>query len=340
MICAADTVGVFQIESRAQMSMLPRMKPRQFYDLVIEVAIVRPGPIQGGMVHPYLRRREGKEAGGVSEPGHEGGAGAHAGRADLPGAGDAGGDPRRRLHAGRGRPAAPRDGGLEAQGRPRSYYERIVGGMLERGYEPGLRRADLQPDPGLRRIRFSGIARGQLRAAGLCQLLAEVPRAGRLPVRAAEQPADGLLQPSQLVQDAQRHGIEVRRSMSRSAAGNRRWKTWTTARAQPAVRLGLRMLRGMRQEAAERIELARAIRPFASVADLRAARARPRRPAGAGRRQCAAALAGHRRQALWQAVGAVPDKDLLRPTTPIEETPCWPRRAKARKSSATTARRA
>lgn len=61
MICKADTVGVFQIESRAQMSMLPRLKPRNFYDLVIEVAIVRPGPIQGGMVHPYLRRRNGEE---------------------------------------------------------------------------------------------------------------------------------------------------------------------------------------------------------------------------------------------------------------------------------------
>ncbi|MET3790964.1 error-prone DNA polymerase [Aquamicrobium terrae] len=61
MICRADTLGVFQVESRAQMSMLPRLKPRKFYDLVIEVAIVRPGPIQGDMVHPYLRRREGKE---------------------------------------------------------------------------------------------------------------------------------------------------------------------------------------------------------------------------------------------------------------------------------------
>ena len=61
MICAADTVGVFQIESRAQMSMLPRLRPRNFYDLVIEVAIVRPGPIQGDMVHPYLRRRHGTE---------------------------------------------------------------------------------------------------------------------------------------------------------------------------------------------------------------------------------------------------------------------------------------
>src|SRR5207244_2038359 len=61
MCCEADTIGVFQIESRAQMSMLPRLRPRCFYDLVIEVAIVRPGPIQGGMVHPYLRRRSGAE---------------------------------------------------------------------------------------------------------------------------------------------------------------------------------------------------------------------------------------------------------------------------------------
>ena len=61
MISKADTVGVFQIESRAQMSMLPRMQPREFYDLVIEVAIIRPGPIQGGMIHPYLRRRRGEE---------------------------------------------------------------------------------------------------------------------------------------------------------------------------------------------------------------------------------------------------------------------------------------
>src|SRR5690554_7000314 len=62
MISRADTIGVFQIESRAQMSMLPRLRPKEFYDLVIEVAIVRPGPIQGDMVHPYLRRRNGEEA--------------------------------------------------------------------------------------------------------------------------------------------------------------------------------------------------------------------------------------------------------------------------------------
>ena len=74
MCCRADTIGVFQIESRAQQSMLPRLRPQKYYDLVIEVAIVRPGPIQGGMVHPYLRRKQGLEDGGISEGGTAAGA--------------------------------------------------------------------------------------------------------------------------------------------------------------------------------------------------------------------------------------------------------------------------
>ncbi len=98
MIRRADTIGVFQIESRAQMSMLPRLKPRTFYDLVIEVAIVRPGPIQGDMVHPYLRRREGKEPVDYPTPELEARAGQDAGRAVVPGAGDAGRHRLRRLH--------------------------------------------------------------------------------------------------------------------------------------------------------------------------------------------------------------------------------------------------
>jgi error-prone DNA polymerase len=98
MICAADTVGVFQIESRAQMSMLPRLQPRSYYDLVVEVAIVRPGPIQGGMVHPYLRNRglpdEQIECTDELKPRID----AHQGCAHLPGAGDADRHARRRLH--------------------------------------------------------------------------------------------------------------------------------------------------------------------------------------------------------------------------------------------------
>ena len=105
MIRKADTLGIFQIESRAQMAMLPRIKPRTFYDLVIEVAIVRPGPIQGDMVHPYLRRREGKEP--VDYPDARTGEGARqdARRAAVPGTGDAGRHRMRRLHA-RARPTS------------------------------------------------------------------------------------------------------------------------------------------------------------------------------------------------------------------------------------------
>ena len=107
MLCRADSLGVFQVESRAQMSFLPRMRPRCFYDLVIEVAIVRPGPIQGDMVHPYLRRRRGEEK--VEFPSDALGQGARQDprRAALPGAGDADRHHRRRLHPRGGRPAAP-----------------------------------------------------------------------------------------------------------------------------------------------------------------------------------------------------------------------------------------
>ena len=120
MLCKADSVGVFQVESRAQMSMLPRLKPRKFYDLVIEVAIVRPGPIQGDMVHPYLRRRDGLEP--VELPGAvararagrraEGDPRQDPGRAAVPGAGDEAGHGGGQVHAGGGQRPAPLDGHL------------------------------------------------------------------------------------------------------------------------------------------------------------------------------------------------------------------------------------
>ena len=119
MICKADTIGVFQIESRAQMSMLPRLKPRKFYDLVIEVAIVRPGPIQGNMVHPYLRRRNGEEVPPYPNDEIEAVLRQDARRAAVSGAGDAAGRRGGRLHAGRGRPASPGDGGVAAAGNHR-----------------------------------------------------------------------------------------------------------------------------------------------------------------------------------------------------------------------------
>ncbi len=321
MICAADTVGVFQIESRAQMSMLPRMRPRRFYDLVIEVAVVRPGPIQGGMVHPYLKRRQGLEP--VHYPSPEMkvalertlgvpifqeqvmqvailGAGFTPGEADQ----------LRRAMA-----AWKRKGGLE------HYYNRIVRGMMERGYDLAFAEQIFSQIQGFGEYGFpeSHAASFALLAYASSWLKCHEP-AAFLCALLNSQPM-GFYSPSQLVQDAQRHGIEVR-PVDVAISG---WESALEERGeggQPAVRLGLSLQRGMSREAAARIEDARAIRPFDSVADL-ARRARLERAdlqvlAGANALR---SLAGHRREALWQAVGAVPDKDLLRPTTPEEEAP-------------------
>lgn len=323
MICKADTVGVFQIESRAQMSMLPRMKPRQFYDLVIEVAIVRPGPIQGGMVHPYLKRREQKEPVVYPSPDMKIALERTLGvpifqeqvmQVAILAAGFSPGeaDQLRRAMA-----AWKRKGGLER------YYERIVGGMLKRGYDMAFAEQIFSQIQGFGEYGFpeshaasfallayaSSWMKCHEPAAFLCALLNSQPM--------------GFYSPSQLVQDAVRHGIEVR-PVDVTVSG---WESMLedlhdNERAQPAVRLGLHMLRGLKQDAGERIELARTIRPFASVADLarRASLDRHDLQVLAGG-NALVGLAGHRRQALWEAVGAVPDRDLLRPTVPVEETP-------------------
>ena len=155
MIRKADTLGVFQIESRAQMAMLPRIKPRTFYDLVIEVAIVRPGPIQGDMVHPYLRRREGKEAVDYPKPELEKVLGKTLGvplfqeqamRVAIECAG---------FTAERGRPAPPRHGDLQVHRRGhRTSSDKLVARHGRQRLRAGLRRADLQAARGLRQLRL------------------------------------------------------------------------------------------------------------------------------------------------------------------------------------------
>ena len=320
MICAADTIGVFQIESRAQMSMLPRLRPRTFYDLVIEVAVVRPGPIQGGMVHPYLRRRQGLEEAVYPKPELKEALERTLGvpifqeqvmQVAMLAAGFTPGeaDQLRRAMA-----AWKRKGGLE------KYYERIVRGMLERGYTLEFAEAIFSQIQGFGEYGFpeSHAASFALLAYASSWLKCHEPAAFTCALLNS-QPM-GFYSPSQLVQDARRHGIDVR-PVDIAVSG---WDSSLepTGGAQPAIRLGLSLQRGMRKEVAERIEDTRAIRPFASVADL-ARRAQLDRHdlqvlAGANALQ---SLAGNRRQALWQAVGAVPDKDLLRPTTPLEELP-------------------
>ena len=346
MICQADTIGVFQIESRAQMSMLPRLRPREFYDLVIEVAIVRPGPIQGGMVHPYLQRRMGKVK-PVYPDGLEKALGRTLGvpifqeqvmQVVIDGAGFTPGeaDQLRRSMA-----AWKRKGGLE------KYQDRIVSGMKARKFDEKFALQICQQIQGFGEYGFpeshaasfalltyvSSWLKCHEPAAFLCALLNSLPM--------------GFYSASQLVQDAKRHGIEVR-PVDVTISG---WETsleeldpirvpelqlardvtpeeFLTAQAnqgqrrQPAVRLGMSRLYGMREDAAKRIEEARAANSLTSVTELARCADLNRHDlqvlAGGNALR---SLAGNRRQALWDAAGAVPDKDLLRPTEVEEEVP-------------------
>ncbi|MDA8362466.1 MAG: error-prone DNA polymerase [Gammaproteobacteria bacterium] len=310
MIRRADTAGVFQIESRAQMAMLPRLRPSCFYDLVIEVAIVRPGPIQGGMVHPYLRRRRGEEP--VSYPSKAVrkvlmrtlgvpifqeqviklamvAAGFSAGEADRL---------RRAMAAWR------RRGGLE------TFEQRLIDGMRENGYAEEFARQIFAQIRGFGEYGFpeshaasfallvyvSAWLKCHEPAVFLCALLNSQPM--------------GFYSPAQLVQDARRHSVEVRPVDVCVSS----WDcTLETGRVSaPAVRLGLGLVRGFSRSGARRLVEVRTQAPFTGVADL-ARRARLVRRdldalAAAG---ALAGLAGHRHLARWAVAGVEPDLPLL-----------------------------
>jgi error-prone DNA polymerase len=320
MISRADTIGVFQIESRAQMTMLPRLQPRTFYDLVVEVALIRPGPIQGGMIHPYLRRRQGLEPIDYPSPAMRQAlertlgvpifqeqvmqiamlaAGFSAGEADQL---------RRAMAAWR------RRGGLER------FEGKLIDGMLARGYSREFADSIYRQIQGFAEYGFpeSHAASFALLAYASSWLKCHEP-AAFLAALLNSQPM-GFYSPSQLVQDGRRHGLQVR-PVDVSVSG---WEAALEENggAQPAVRLGFNGVRGMEREAAWRIEEARAIRPFADVRDL-ALRARLDR----GDLQALAAanalapLAGNRREALWHAAAGLPDADLLRGAAAPEAAP-------------------
>ncbi|SMG39652.1 error-prone DNA polymerase [Paraburkholderia susongensis] len=321
MISAADTVGVFQIESRAQMSMLPRLKPRTFYDLVIEVAIVRPGPIQGGAVHPYLQRRQGFEPVTYPSKALETALGRTLGvpifqeqvmQVAILAAGFTAGEAdqlRRAMAAWR------RKGGLD------KYYDRIVNGMLERGYDKTFADGIFQQILGFGEYGFpeSHAASFALLVYASSWLKRHEPEAF-LAAMLNSQPM-GFYSPSQLVQDAKRHGVQVL-PVDVTISGWDSSLEHTDGAGKPAVRLGLSLLRGMRDGAAERIENARAVRQFTTVGDL-ARRAQLDRHdlqvlAAAN---ALSSLAGNRREALWQSVASVPDKDMLSVAKVEDETP-------------------
>ncbi|MBA5686324.1 error-prone DNA polymerase [Rugamonas apoptosis] len=319
MICQADTMGVFQIESRAQMSMLPRLRPRTFYDLVIEVAIIRPGPIQGGMIHPYLRRRQGLDPVTYPSPEIEGvlertlgipifqeqvmsiamvAAGFSAGKADA----------LRRAMA-----AWKKKGNLE------QFETDLLSGMTSRGYTVEFANSIVSQIRGFAEYGFpeSHSSSFALLAYASSWLKCHEP-AAFLAALLNSQPM-GFYSRSSLVQDARRHGVEVR-PVDVCVSGWEASLEPATVGAQPAVRLGLNNVKGLEQDAAWRIEEARSIENFKSTKDL-AARARLD---AADMNALASAnalesLSGNRRQAMWQARASIPDKGLLRPAEIVED---------------------
>lgn len=268
MIRRADTLGTFQIESRAQMAMLPRIKPRTFYDLVIEVAIVRPGPIQGDMVHPYLRRREGKEDVVFPTPELEAVLGKTLGvplfqeqamRVAIACAGFTAGeaDQLRRAMA-----TFKHTGGVS------KFGERLIGGMVANGYERGFAEHTFKQLEGFGSYGFpeSHAASFALIAYASSWIKCWHPDVFCAALLNA-QPM-GFYAPAQIVRDAEQHGVEVRPVCVNAS----RWDCTLEARdvddGRLAVRLGLRMVKGLGNAEAARLVSCRAGRSFASVDDL------------------------------------------------------------------------
>jgi error-prone DNA polymerase len=275
-LCKADTVGVFQIESRAQMSMLPRLKPRTFYDLVVEVAIVRPGPIQGGMVHPYLRRRSGEEAPDsphpILAPILERTLGVplfqeQVMQLAIVGAGYTGGqaDQLRRDMA-----AWKKNGRLER------HRERLVQGFAERGVTQDFAERLYKQIQGFGEYGFpeSHAASFALLVYASSWLKVHYPAAFAAAL-VNSQPM-GFYSPSSILEDARRHDVPVRaicidKSMwdctLEGPAG--RPEGGAGGSRGGAIRVGLRQVKGLGEESGRRIEAAKAGgRPFLSIEDL------------------------------------------------------------------------
>ena len=297
MLQDGDSVGVFQVESRAQMSMLPRLKPQNFYDLVIEVAIVRPGPIQGDMVHPYLRRRQGLEP--VTYPsdavrkvlGRTLGvpifqeqvielamvaAGFSAGEADRL---------RRAMAAWR------RRGQLEA------FEKRLIDGMTERGHSLDFAQRVFKQILGFGEYGFpeshaasfallvyvSAWLKRHEPAAFYCGILNSQPM--------------GFYSPSQLIQDARRHGLDVRPADVQQSHWDHKLELPDKPGEQPALRLGLRLVKGLSEETGLAIADQQ---PFRDSEDLcRRACLHRQNLQFLARAGALESLSGHRYQAHW-----------------------------------------
>jgi error-prone DNA polymerase len=325
MIQRADTLGVFQIESRAQMAMLPRLKPAKFYDLVIEVAIVRPGPIQGDMVHPYLKRRNGEEP--ITYP-SQAFKDAFERTLGVPlfqeqvmalAVEAAGYSPGEADQLRRSMAAWKRHGGLE------HHRQRIVEGMLERGYELSFAERIFEQIKGFGSYGFpeshaasfalltyaSSWLKCHEQAIFACALINSWPM--------------GFYSPDQILQDARRHGVEVRPVDIRVSQWESTLEPAGEETDELAIRLGLHMIKGLAVSDAERLIAARDTPGCDSVERL-AARAGVKRAvlsrlADAGALE---SLAGDRHRARWAIAGVETQKPLFAEVDIEEEEPMLP----------------
>ncbi len=322
MIQRADTVGVFQIESRAQMAMLPRLRPACYYDLVIEVALIRPGPIQGEMVHPYLRRRHGEEA--VSYPSEEVrdvlertlgvplfqeqviklamvAAGFSPGEADQL---------RRSMARWR------RSGGLE------HFRTKLTDGMRERGYSPRFAEQIFNQIQGFGEYGFpeSHAASFALLAYVSAWLKCHEPAAFTAALLNS-QPM-GFYAPAQLIQDARRHGVEFREVDVMDSVWECSLERGGPGTPRPAIRIGFNQVKGLQQQTMARLVAARTTQPFASVSDLAHRAGLDRGQLNALSRAGAfRTLAGNRHQATWQILGVEQPAPLFPASGVAEGTP-------------------
>jgi len=301
MIQRAETTGVFQIESRAQMAMLPRLKPACFYDLVIEVAIVRPGPIQGDMVHPYLRRRQGLEPVTYPSPAVQSVLGRTLGvpifqeqviQVAMVAAGfDAGeADQVRRSMA-----AWRRRGGLT------HIRGRLIDGMLARGYSRAFAEQIYKQILGFGEYGFP-----ESHAASFALLvyvsawLKHHEPAAFFAALINSQPM-GFYAPAQLIREARRQGVEVRPVDVRHSDWDCTLEPRVPRTGQPALRLGLRLVKGLSQAGAERLVATRADSGWQTLDELREqARLDKRDLKALAAADALVGLAGNRHQASWR----------------------------------------
>ena len=335
MLCKGDSIGVFQVESRAQMNMLPRLRPRVFYDLVIEVAIVRPGPIQGDMVHPYLRRRSGIEAVEFPSPHppHDPDELRHILGRTL-------GVPIFQEQAMKIAMEAAQFSSAEAnelrkamatfrsRGTIGKLEDKMVSRMIARGYDPDFAKRCFNQIKGFGDYGFpeshaasfallvyvSSWLKCYYPAAFACALLNSQPM--------------GFYAPAQIVRDAREHGVEVREADVNFSAWDNLLEPSGTAWA---LRLGLRQIDGMRQDAVERMMAARDT-PFTDLADL-ATRARldTRTIRTLAAADAVRSMSLDRRAALWdaKALRDAPDLPLFKTerdegAEPVTRLPAMP----------------